>query len=149
MSELYAIKRTDDWFWKTDLTFEELQKRIHENQINYDWLVCPQGASDRAITIREFLHDPRIFHQQELEIASRERARGKPENTPLTKLGLNLLGVCFLCLAIGRVVVMIVFPGPRNEMPLPLLIVLIPIWTIGAIGLVVYLVGLILWKFRK
>jgi hypothetical protein len=73
MRERLSIKRSDAWFWKTNLPFEEVLSRWADGAISYDWLVCPQGEAHRAVPIEEFVNDPRIFARQRREEAAQER----------------------------------------------------------------------------
>lgn len=60
----------------------------------------------------------------------------------MKKLGGRMVGLCFACLIIGRLVVSIFFPELKGQgIPPAMWIVLIPIWSIGIIGLVLLLVG--------
>jgi hypothetical protein len=53
-----------------------------------------------------------------------------------------LVGLCFACLIIGRAIVTIFFPELQGRgIPPAMWFVLVPIWSLGIIGLVLLLVG--------
>ena len=56
-----AIKKPKAVFWKTDLSFEDIQKMLQAGKITKEWLVCPQGEAGDAVLISEFLANPSIF----------------------------------------------------------------------------------------
>ena len=60
----------------------------------------------------------------------------------MKKFGGHMVVLCLACLLIGRTVVSIFFPELRGQGISPVMwFVLIPIWSIGVIGLVLLLVG--------
>jgi len=68
----------------------------------------------------------------------------------MKKLGGLLVGLCFACLIIGRAIVTIFFPELQGQgIPPAMWFVLVPIWSLGIIGLVLLLVGWLRGKFAK
>lgn len=68
----------------------------------------------------------------------------------LKTLGGYMVGLCLICLIIGRLIVRILFPEVRGQgIPPGMWFVLIPIWSIGLIGLVLLLVGWVRGKAAK
>lgn len=56
---LFSIKRRQDLFWRTHLSQDRIVAELESQRISRDWLICPLGQASRAITIDEFLDDPR------------------------------------------------------------------------------------------
>jgi hypothetical protein len=66
------------------------------------------------------------------------------------KLGGYMVGFCLAFLIIGRAVVSFLFPELRGQgIPPAMLFVLIPVWSIGVVGLVLLLAGWIRGKNDK
>lgn len=72
----------------------------------------------------------------------------KPKQVSKYKqIGKYLMGLCFLMLIIGRVVARIFFPESQGKgVTNGLLMILIPIWSIGIAGLLMFIVG---WSQEK
>ena len=83
-----AIKKPKRVFWKTDLSFEDIQKRLQAGKITEDWLVCPLGEAGDAVSISEFLADPSIFKKNSNK--KKEASKSKPK-----KKDLNVLLPCW------------------------------------------------------
>lgn len=83
-----AIKKPKRVFWKTDLSFEDIQKRLQAGKITEDWLVCPLGEAGDAVSISEFLADPSIFKKKSNK--KKEASKSKPK-----KKDLNVLLPCW------------------------------------------------------
>ncbi|MDA7510873.1 acyltransferase family protein [Verrucomicrobia bacterium] len=58
---MYSAKKPTHWFWRTNLTREDILKRLEDARIAGDWLVCPLGEADIAITVDSFVSDPDAF----------------------------------------------------------------------------------------
>jgi hypothetical protein len=72
-----AIKKPEAVFWKTDLSFEDIQKMLQAGKITEEWLVCPQGEAGDAVLISEFLGNPSIFKSNSHE--KKEESKTKPK----------------------------------------------------------------------
>ena len=83
-----AIKKPKRVFWKTDLSFEDIQKMLQAGKITEDWLVCPLGEAGDAVSISEFLADPSIFKKNSNK--KKEASKSKPK-----KKDLNVLLPCW------------------------------------------------------
>ena len=83
-----AIKKPKRVFWKTDLSFEDIQKMLQVGKITEDWLVCPLGEAGDAVSISEFLADPSIFKKKSNK--KKEASKSKPK-----KKDLNVLLPCW------------------------------------------------------
>jgi hypothetical protein len=83
-----AIKKPKAVFWKTDLSFEDIQKMLQAGKITEKWLVCPQGYSVDAVLISEFLAHPSIFKSNSNK--KKEESKTKPK-----KKDLNVLLPCW------------------------------------------------------
>ena len=83
-----AIKKPTGVFWKTDLSFEDIQKRLQAGKITQEWLVCPQGYSVDAVLISEFLANRSIFKSNSNK--KKEESKTKPK-----KKDLNVLLPCW------------------------------------------------------
>ena len=82
-----AIKKPKEEFWKTDLSFEDIQKMLQAEKITEEWLVCPQGEVGDAVLISELLANPSVFKAHSNK--KKEASKTKPE-----KQGLNVLLPC-------------------------------------------------------
>ena len=83
-----AIKKPKGVFWKTDLSFEDIQKMLQAGKITEDWLVCPQGEAGDAVSMSEFLANPSIFKSNANK--KKEESKTKPK-----KKDLNVLLPCW------------------------------------------------------
>jgi hypothetical protein len=83
-----AIKKPKGVFWKTDLSFEDIQKMLQAGKITEKWLVCPQGEAGDAVLISEFLAHPSIFKSNSNK--KKEESKTKPK-----KKDLNVLLPCW------------------------------------------------------
>ena len=59
-----AIKKPEGATWKTELSFEDIQKMLQAGEITNEWHVCPQGNAKDAVLISEFLANPSVFWEQ-------------------------------------------------------------------------------------
>ncbi|MBW3542816.1 MAG: hypothetical protein KY476_21345 [Planctomycetes bacterium] len=146
MEDRLAIKRSDAWIWRSNLTRTDVLSRLEKRQISRDWLVCPQGSAGRAVTVGQFVDDPAIFQRQDQEAANEERRRraivASVERPPLLKIGQKLLQLFFACLVVGGAIVRISFPHMLGAGLTPsALMILVPIWSIGGIGVVAWVLG--------
>ena len=93
-----AIKKPKRVFWKTDLSFEDIQKRLQAGKITEDWLVCPLGEAGDAVSISEFLADPSIFkkNSNKKKEASKSKPKKKDLNVLLPCLALAYFPIVFL-----------------------------------------------------
>ena len=78
-----AIKKPKAVFWKTDLSFEDIQKMRQAGKITEEWLVCPQGEAGDAVLISEFLANPSIFKSNSHE--KKDESKTKPKKKDLKK----------------------------------------------------------------
>ncbi len=70
-----------------------------------------------------------------------DEASTKP-GARLKKVGGGMVGLCVACLIAGRAVVSLFFPESRGQGITPeMWFVLVPIWSLGVVGLVLLLVG--------
>jgi len=82
-----AIKKPKGVIWKTQLSFEDIQKMLQAGKITEKWLVCPLGKAGEAVSISELLANPSVFkaHSNKKKEASK---------TKTEKQGLNVLLPC-------------------------------------------------------
>ena len=83
-----AIKKPKGVFWKTGLSFEDIQKMLQAGKITEEWLVCPQGEAGDAVLISEFLGNPSIFK------SNSNKKKEEPKTKPKKK-DLNVLLPCW------------------------------------------------------
>ncbi len=93
-----AIKKPKRVFWKTDLSFEDIQKMLQAGKITEDWLVCPLGEAGDAVSISEFLADPSIFKKKsnKKKEASKSKSKKKDLNVLLPCWALAYFPIVFL-----------------------------------------------------
>jgi fluoroquinolone transport system ATP-binding protein len=60
-SQMYSVKRPSGWFWRTDLTQDQVLEQLEEARIDGHWLVCPLGDTSRAISVAAFASNPNVF----------------------------------------------------------------------------------------
>ncbi|MEO1980627.1 MAG: acyltransferase family protein, partial [Fuerstiella sp.] len=60
-SRLYSVKQPTHWFWRTNLSREQVLKQLEESRITRDWLICPVGDADKAISVASFAASPDVF----------------------------------------------------------------------------------------
>ena len=84
-----AIKKPKGVIWKTQLSFEDIQKMLQAGKITEKWLVCPLGKAGEAVSISELLANPSVFkaHSNKKKEASK---------TKTEKQGLNVLLPCWV-----------------------------------------------------
>ena len=59
--QMYSMKRPSGWFWRTNLTREQVLQDLKESRIDSNWLVCPLGAAHRAVSVATFASTPNVF----------------------------------------------------------------------------------------
>jgi fluoroquinolone transport system ATP-binding protein len=64
---MYSLKKSRSWFWRTNVTREQALQELESSKIDGDWLVCPVGESDRAISMTKFASDPNVFELRKVE----------------------------------------------------------------------------------
>lgn len=141
MDEHYAIKRPGGWFWTGKLTREQALEEARGGRLPGDWLICPLGAANKAISVAAFLGDPEALdrrEKQEIDQELRRRAFAKSYPWPwLLTAGVRMFLACIACLMIGRATVSMFFPHLKGDgIPPAMLAILIPIWTLGGLGLI-------------
>lgn len=57
----FSLKKPTHWLWRTNFTREQVLQRLVDMEIDEDWLICPLGAADRAITVSQFASNPDAF----------------------------------------------------------------------------------------
>ena len=53
-NDYYSIKRPRDWLWKVKLTRTDIEEKLLRGDIDQDWLICPFGESEKAISLAAF-----------------------------------------------------------------------------------------------
>ena len=72
-TRLYSLKRPTHWFWRTNFTREQVLGQLEDSKISGDWLVCPLGDVDNAITVAKFASAPNIFETDGSNLESKPR----------------------------------------------------------------------------
>ena len=152
----YAVKHPDALLWKGKLTRAEVLARLDEGRVDREWLVCPFGSAERAVPVNRFMDDPDVFLRQYRREAEADAARraivASIEEPALLRAGKTLIGAFFLCLVIGGATVQVFFPQMRGAGFTPTtLAILIPIWSVGGIGLLTAALGWVQhrWRIRE
>ncbi|MCP4782620.1 MAG: acyltransferase family protein [Fuerstiella sp.] len=60
-SRLYSVKQTTHWFWRKNLTREQVFRQLEDSRITRDWLICPLGDAGNAISVADFETSPDVF----------------------------------------------------------------------------------------
>jgi len=136
-----AIKKPKAVFWKTDLSFEDIQKMLQAGKITQEWLVCPQGEAGDAVLISEFLANPSIFksNSHEKKEESKTKPKKKDWNVLLPCWALAYFPIVFLAgplFLIGDPFVgylVFVFSGAALLVLIPIYAVIIGILTVNRI----------------
>lgn len=63
---VYSVKHEDQWFWKSNLTSEEVEEQLRCGAIDDDWLICPVGKAYCARTVGEFRENANVFVSRSL-----------------------------------------------------------------------------------
>jgi protein-S-isoprenylcysteine O-methyltransferase Ste14 len=50
-SPLFSLKKPTQWLWRTNFTRDQVLQRLEEMTITKDWLICPLGEANKAVTI--------------------------------------------------------------------------------------------------
>ena len=96
-----AIKKPKRVFWKTDLSFEDIQKMLQAGKITEDWLVCPLGEAGDAVSISEFLANPSIFKTKSTKKKEASKSKPKKKEASKSKPKKQDLNVLLPCLALA------------------------------------------------
>jgi fucose 4-O-acetylase-like acetyltransferase len=85
-SQLYSVKQPTHWFWRTNLTREQVLKQLSESKITSDWLICPLGDAGNAVTVADFETSPDVFEQSNgpTDVGSEHSDRTGPLEPPAT-----------------------------------------------------------------
>lgn len=153
MEEHFAIKRSDALLWTGKLTREELSARLDKGQLTHDWLICPFGSARYAVTLDQFIDDPAIFRRLRQKDVERENHRrsivASVEDPWLLSIGRKLFKWFLCCLVVGGSIVRIFFPQMiGGEFTPAALMVLVPVWSIGGIGVLAVILGSLQHKIR-
>lgn len=151
--EHFAIKHPNAWLWKGKLTREEVLARVEEDRLGREWLICPFGSANYAVPVGLFMDDPATFlrlRQHDAEKELRRQSIVSSVNEPiLLKAGQYLLLLFIHCLLAGGAIVKLFFPDMVGAGLTPTaLMILIPIWSIGGVGLLAFLLGWFQYKYR-
>lgn len=77
---LYSVKRPNAWLWRTGLTRAAVEREYEVGTIASDWLVCPLGEAERAVSVDRFLENPRVLGAPNSKISTPpNRNRGEPK----------------------------------------------------------------------
>ena len=60
-SQLFSLKKPTQWLWRTNFTRDQVLQRLEELTITKDWLICPLGEADKAVTVASFASNPNVF----------------------------------------------------------------------------------------
>ena len=60
-SQLFSLKKPTQWLWRTNFTRDQVLQRLEEMTITKDWVICPLGESDKAVTLAIFASNPNVF----------------------------------------------------------------------------------------
>jgi fluoroquinolone transport system ATP-binding protein len=71
---MYSIKHPRHWLWRGNFTREQILARLEESRIDKDWLACPVGEANKAITVASFASNPNAFVAAKSESISRPRS---------------------------------------------------------------------------
>ena len=116
-TQLYSVKQPTHWFWRTNLTREQVFKKLSELRITNDWLICPLGDAGKAINVADFVARPDVFDQSNglADIRGDDAARQQSDLPPATmprRHDLDALRAIAMLLGI-------VLHGALAYMPLP------------------------------
>lgn len=51
MTKEFSIKQRSAWFWECGISYDQILEKLRRNEISEDWLVCPFGEAENAVTI--------------------------------------------------------------------------------------------------
>lgn len=95
----YSLKGREGWDWSTSYSLQTINDKLTERQIDGDWLVCPLGEPERAVTVSEFIERPSIFTEKDSSAAlSGDHAGEESEDVMDYLFRLGLLSVVKLSL---------------------------------------------------
>ncbi len=60
-SQLLSLKKPTQWLWRTNFTRDQVLQRLEEMTITKDWLICPLGEANKAVTVASFASNPNVF----------------------------------------------------------------------------------------
>lgn len=60
-----SLKSKKAWLWSTDHSLEAIREKLADGKIDGDWLVCPLGEAERAVTVSQFIDRPSLFDREE------------------------------------------------------------------------------------
>jgi hypothetical protein len=109
-----AIKNSKSILWKTNYDHSSIQDSIQKKEIDHNWLVCPLGESDKAITVGEYLNKPSIFTPIKKLQENKYRAETANKEASLLQIGLiTLISAVFFRLSLNTF--LIVNANPINS----------------------------------
>ena len=86
-----AIKNSKSILWKTSYDHSSIEDKIQKKEIDNNWLVCPLGESDKAITIGEYLNNPSVFTPVKAPQKYKYRAEPATKEASLLQIGVITL----------------------------------------------------------
>ncbi len=91
-SQLFSLKKPTHWLWRTNFTRDLVLQRLEETTITKDWLICPLGEANKAVTVASFASNPNVFQSGSLlnepgteKANCAERERGRERQAELSE----------------------------------------------------------------
>lgn len=135
----FAVKQPAKVLWSREYWIEDIREQLKMRKIDEDYLICPFGEAIRAVPLSLFLKDEQVFKRM---VTAEVEAKAQVEKPPARIWGKWLIGIFVTALVIGRIVVRVFFPGQIGAgIGSAQLLILVPIWTIGALGLSFWTIG--------
>ena len=64
----YAIKKPAGYLWSGKHTQEKVEEKVKSGSIRDDWLICPFGRAERAVSVEAFFKNPDILKPKKREV---------------------------------------------------------------------------------
>ncbi len=99
---LYSVKRPNQWFWRTNVTREEVLRQLEKSRISGDWWICPLGEANRSTTVDRFLADPTVLQPEPSPVLTGNEDEPRSTDWVTSSICLLFVGLAFFNLiAIG------------------------------------------------
>lgn len=140
------MKKPSALLWSRGYGRNEIDDLLAKGKIDETWLICPFGNAERAVPFSRFLKDTSVFSR----MAKMESVASSSVERPVLRTwGKWLVGIAAVYMLVGRKIVRHLFPHWSDQGLGPdQLAVLIPFWTIGSLGILMWIFGAAQQKSR-
>lgn len=151
MPKYYAVKSPRSFLWSRQIDHDEVMAWFLEQRIERDWLICPHGEANLAVSVGEFIDTPGILATKLREQKSRIERKAHLAKTlaqpAIRTFGRRLMWLAAMGFGFGcpLACVGIIFLDHRNVVGPALMTIIVTVTgSAFAVGATLYLAGFVI-----